>query len=426
MLAPVGEGKQACILDPHSRLISWWECLLVIAAIYSTSFIPLTIIFRQARWKHSEDLGILLDFLFTLDMLIRFRTACASSHAISPRSDLRAPEHTYRDEAHLSDCHVIAMRADRDHGYDVTQPAAIAKNYLRSWFLADLLSSIPIDRILRRSLTSTTVMNGSSAMRLQPITAIEVLGLLRIMRVGRLMRKLSSLTGANFLRIVYLMYMFLLFGHWLGLLWYAIAIRPIEASAEYDTLQPWVWTFEEDELYFVAVRYVCSLYWALSVMTNLKGPGAHETRQCLVHSPLDSFVVNPLGERVYTIFVFIIGCVLFSCIYGNINQFIQNLYASGLRYRKRMEELDEFAKFHRLSPQLRCKIRNYVDFQWYSSSQITSALHQNCIATHSASNPRASFPMQECDQGNQHRHHCSRLTCALADRNALTVEQAPR
>ena len=30
----------------------------------------------------------------------------------------------------------------------------------------------------------------------------------------------------------------------------------------------------------------------------------------------------------------------------------------------RMEELDEFAQFHRLSPHLRTKIRNYVDFQW--------------------------------------------------------------
>jgi hypothetical protein len=49
-------------------------------------------------------------------------------------------------------------------------------------------------------------------------------------------------------------------------------------------------------------------------MTNLKGPPAHETRQCLWHEPDVSFMVNPLEERVYTILVFTIGCVLFSCI----------------------------------------------------------------------------------------------------------------
>ena len=100
----------------------------------------------------------------------------------------------------------------------------------------------------------------------------------------------------------------------------------------------------------LVLRYICSLYWALTVMTNLKGPQAHETRQCLVHNPQGTFVLNPLAERIFAIVVFVIGALLFSCIYGNINQFIQNIYASGLRYRKRMEELDEFAQFHRLRP----------------------------------------------------------------------------
>ncbi len=75
-------------------------------------------------------------------------------------------------------------------------------------------------------------------------------------------------------------------------------------------------------------------------------------------------VLRPLAERTFSIIVFIIGAIIYGIIYGNINQFISNLYASGLRYRKRMEELDEFSKFHNLSPALRNKIRNYVDFQW--------------------------------------------------------------
>ena len=41
-----------------------------------------------------------------------------------------------------------------------------------------------------------------------------------------------------------------------------------------------------------------------------------------------------------------------------------------------MEELDEFAKFHRLSPHLRNKIRNYVDFQW----SVTKGINVDTIA----------------------------------------------
>ena len=47
---------------------------------------------------------------------------------------------------------------------------------------------------------------------------------------------------------------------------------------------------------------------------------------------------------------------------GNIGHFVQNLYSSGLRYRKRMDELTEFSRFHNLPPSLRVKIHNYVDF----------------------------------------------------------------
>ena len=328
------------IFDPKSALISWWDDALILGVIYSTAYAPLAVVFPQSRWSGHVAVDVLLDSLFCLDMIVRFRTAF------------------------------------RDHGYDVTDAAAIAKHYLRSWFLVDLLSSLPIDRLISALLTRSVPVLGTPDGRIGYISLVDLFSLLRIMRIGRLVRKLSSITGANFLRVVYLMYLFVLFGHWLGLMWYSIAIRPIESTSEFDNLAPWLWTIDGNEPYFVALRYVCSLYWALSVMTNLKGLPAHETRQCLWYEPNTDFVTDPLAERVYTILVFIFGSLFYSCIYGNINQFVTNLYASGMRYRKRMEELQEFARFHRLSPQLRNKIRNYVDFQW----SVTKGINVDTIA----------------------------------------------
>ena len=56
--------------------------------------------------------------------------------------------------------------------------------------------------------------------------------------------------------------------------------------------------------------------------------------------------------------------MLFSCIYGNINQFIQNLYASGMRYRKRMAEMNEFFNYHSVPKVLQKRVRTYIDFQF--------------------------------------------------------------
>ena len=73
-------------------------------------------------------------------------------------------------------------------------------------------------------------------------------------------------------------------------------------------------------------------------------------------------IMQPFAERVFTICIFVFGAVFFSFIYGNIGQFIESIYASGQRYRKRMDEINEFVRFHNLPPSLQSKIRSYVEF----------------------------------------------------------------
>jgi len=112
----------------------------------------------------------------------------------------------------------------------------------------------------------------------------------------------QAMTGANMTRVFQLLLFFLMFAHWLGLLWYAIAIAPIEASSLQSPTGEWLWDIPST--YNVATRYVCSLYWALAVMTALKGIDSHETRQCLW---TDELIMRPLEERLFTIFTFIFG-----------------------------------------------------------------------------------------------------------------------
>ena len=101
------------------------------------------------------------------------------------------------------------------------------------------------------------------------------------------------------------------------MLWYTIAIKPLEHDDEPPPQGEWLWHVKGRSAYNVATRYVCALYWALSVMTALKGINSHETRQCLWTDPL---IERPLEERIFTIFTFIFGATFYSIIYGNIGQ----------------------------------------------------------------------------------------------------------
>ena len=184
--------------------------------------------------------------------------------------------------------------------------------YASSWLAVDLIAALPIDAIVGAVLEDEWVDLGIS------VNVVDMLTLLRLLRALRLTRsEADGTSGADLVHVVRFMAAFLLLAHWLGLVWYEISIKPLESKLEIQHLHAWHWNEVNNTGYAVAVRYTCSLYWSLSIMTNLKGLPAHESRQCL-HE--DALVTNPLLERIYAICVFVVGAVCFSVIYGNIAQ----------------------------------------------------------------------------------------------------------
>ena len=342
------KARNRLVIDHKSKTLLVWDVFLIICVLYSVIYLPLDLALPQTRWKGHSIFDIFLDVLFVFDVVIRFRTTF------------------------------------RDRGYEVDSPKLLALRYLSRWFFADLISSVPYSipiAIYRSELAPTVRL---SALR----HPVEWLGLLRFARIGRLARKGHWLAGNHILHVPYLVFLFVLLGHWLGLMWYMIAIAPLEEDEAFDDMKPWIWLDDaSNQPSTIGIKYVCSLYWALTVMTNLKGHGTHETRQCLWHDPL---MVHPLLERSFTIITFICGAVFFSVIYGNIAQFIQSLYAAGLRYRQRVQELGEFAKFHNVTPSLREKIFNYVEFQW----SVTNGINVDTIAQVNGLPPHLQLEMK--------------------------------
>ena len=112
----------------------------------------------------------------------------------------------------------------------------------------------------------------------------------------------------------------------MGLTWYAIAVAPLvdegEPLASKDgqySNSVWLWEAAEEEgaPFPSGELYICSLYWAFSVMSALKGLPAHESRQCLVRTP---YVPTPALERSYTLVVFLFGAMMYASIFGNVSQ----------------------------------------------------------------------------------------------------------
>ena len=233
----------------------------------------------------------------------------------------------------------------------------------------DVLSSFPFSTFN----SSGDVLRGGISVVSVSVQPHEWLGLLRLLAFGRVVRAVSTLFNTRFIRrhallamvlkVVCLLYTYCVMAHYLGLGWYIIAVRPLEADAAFDQISPWIWldAQQNSPAYITGLRYTCGVYWALSVMSNLKGHNSHETRQCLIHDPL---LVNPLQERVYTIVAFILGASFFSFIYGNIANFVTSFYKAGTLHQERLEDADAIAHFHRITPELQSRLRRHVEFTW--------------------------------------------------------------
>jgi len=317
------------MVQPNSRAFMLWNLSRMLFAVYSVVTTPLFIVFSNTRFAGSMAAGLAIDILFLAGVVVRMRTP-------------------------------IMLGGELVYNSNV-----VAKNYLQAWFAYDLVSSLPVEPVV----SAIAAAAGASSDTLE---ALMWLQLLRSLRVREIIYQFRKLSGANVVRVVQMLAGFLVFAHYLGCFWYALVIWPLQRAPRVQSMHEWMWNDETP--YDTATLYVCALYWALGVMTNLKGWSAHESRQCFWRDPL---VIRPLQERTYSIMVFIVGATFYSIIYGNIGQFVANLYQSGLRYKRRIAEIDEFIKFHGLSDSLGTRIRKYVDFAF----SVTKGINVDAVAS---------------------------------------------
>ena len=232
--------KRGYMFDHNTFAVRMWDALLFVGALYSIVYVPMQLAFPELRtlyegWAITD---ALLDAVFTLDVAMKFRT-------------------TYRD-----------------HGYTIKDGRRVAIRYLRSWFMVDLISSLPFDWMLEAANLPGEVQWA------------HLVKLFALLRVGRIVRTAEGGqgSGANSFRLLYFISGFVVIGHWLGLLWSHIAIAPLQERSRFTSPkfnatfalsldgEPWLWNLQDEAdggmvVYWLFTRYACSLYWALTVMT---------------------------------------------------------------------------------------------------------------------------------------------------------------
>ena len=153
------KGIDRLVIRPGNRLVMMFDLLVAVCVLYSSVAAPMKVAYRAT---FLEELEVLFDVLFSLDMALQF--VCGYM----------------------------------ERGYPVLSLRTVARRYASTWFLIDLVAVIPWEAL----------SEGLSVLRL--------IKTVRLLRLRRLLNHTQLMAGGNFVRVVIILFVWLLITHWAG------------------------------------------------------------------------------------------------------------------------------------------------------------------------------------------------------------------
>ncbi|KAK0158298.1 hypothetical protein PV328_009318 [Microctonus aethiopoides] len=297
-----------------------WDWIILCLTFYTAIMVPYNVAFKN---KTSEDVSLLVvdsivDVIFFIDIVLNFHTTFVGAG-----------------------------------GEVVSDPKVIRMNYLKSWFIIDLLSCLPYD-----------VFNAFDHDEDGIGSLFSALKVVRLLRLGRVVRKLDRYLEYGAAMLILLLCFYMLVAHWLACIWYSIGRSDADGGVQYSWLwklanvtqspYSYLWTNASTIPELVAgpsrrTMYVTALYFTMTCMTSVGfGNVAAETD----------------NEKIFTICMMIIAALLYATIFGHVTTIIQQMTSATAKYHDMLNNVREFMKLHEVPKALSERVMDYVVSTW--------------------------------------------------------------
>ncbi|XP_038583249.1 potassium voltage-gated channel subfamily H member 5-like [Micropterus salmoides] len=335
-----------------------WDWVILILTFYTAIMVPYNVSFKTKQnnlaWLVVDSV---VDVIFLIDIVLNFHTTF-----VGPAGEV------------ISDAKLIRM------------------NYMKTWFVIDLLSCLPYDIInafenvdediitsaspashlresshLHRNTTRTedSVLPGLSSL-------FSSLKVVRLLRLGRVARKLDHYLEYGAAVLVLLVCVFGLVAHWLACIWYSIG--------DYEVIDETTNTIKTDSwLYQLALSigtpyrynasgtgqweggpnkdtlYISSLYFTMTSLTTI-GFG--------------NIAPATDGEKIFSVAMMMVGSLLYATIFGNVTTIFQQMYTNTNRYHEMLNNVRDFLKLYQVPKGLSERVMDFIVSTWAMSKGI--------------------------------------------------------
>ncbi|XP_031640791.1 potassium voltage-gated channel subfamily H member 8 isoform X2 [Contarinia nasturtii] len=298
--------KSRFILSHYGVFKGCWDWLILVATFYVAVAVPYNASFVTSN-RLTMPSDVMVEALFIVDILLNFRTTYVS-----------------RKGEVVSDWRNIAL------------------NYLRGWFVVDLLAALPFDHLYASDLYSG-----------EQESHIHLLKMTRLLRLARLLQKMDRYSQYAAMILTLLMLCFSLVAHWLACIWYVIAEK---SQTENDNDWDIGWMHALADRLKIPVSnithseaYVTALYYTFTSLTSV-GFG--------------NVSANTKGEKVFTIVMMLIGALMHAVVFGNVTAIIQRMYARRSQYHSKWRDLKDFIVLHQMPSELKQRMQDYFQTMW--------------------------------------------------------------
>ncbi|XP_035786978.1 potassium voltage-gated channel subfamily H member 8-like isoform X1 [Anopheles albimanus] len=297
--------KSRFILSHYGMFKGCWDWMILVATFYVAIAVPYNAAFvKTDRLTMVSD--VVVEALFIVDILVNFRTTYVSRK-----------------------------------GEVVSASKSIALNYLRGWFIVDLLAALPFDH-----LYASNVISGEES-------HIHLVKLTRLLRLARLLQKMDRYSQYTAMILTLLMLCFSLVAHWLACVWYVIAEKErLINDADWDI--GWIHTLAERLKIPVSnvthsEAYITALYFTFTSLTSVGFGNVSATT---------------LSEKIFSIIMMLIGALMHAVVFGNVTAIIQRMYSRRSLYQSKWRDLKDFIALHQMPKELKQRMQDYFQTMW--------------------------------------------------------------
>ncbi|XP_016366444.1 potassium voltage-gated channel subfamily H member 5-like [Sinocyclocheilus rhinocerous] len=329
-----------------------WDWVILILTFYTAIMVPYNVSFKTKQnnlvWLVLDSV---VDVIFLVDIVLNFHTTF-----VGPGGEV------------------------------ISDPKLIRMNYLKTWFVIDLLSCLPYDIINAFENVNEDPIADSSAVGHLPAAAhsprnatraedsvlpglsslFSSLKVVRLLRLGRVARKLDHYLEYGAAVLVLLVCVFGLVAHWLACIWYSIG--------DYEVIDEATNSIKTDSwLYQLAISIGTPYRYNASGSGQWEGgPSKHTlyisslyfTMTSLTTIGFGNIAPTTDGEKIFSVAMMMVGSLLYATIFGNVTTIFQQMYTNTNRYHEMLNNVRDFLKLYQVPKGLSERVMDYIVSTW--------------------------------------------------------------